>query len=212
MTRQQIIDDFHVLFYDEASKGITWGGTTYCGVKIWKSPLDLQLYQELIWRLRPRVIVETGTAFGGSALFMAHILDIIGHGDVISIDVKPYDHRWPNHRRISYLPGRSSTDRAVAEVIDVYRGEPLMVILDSDHRKHHVLAELDLYAPLVSENSYLIVEDTNICGHPVFPEHLPGPQEALDEWLPKHPEFEIDHHLPAQMLFSMHTWLKRRRM
>ena len=213
-TRQEIIDDFHSLWYSEAAKGITWGGTSYFGHKVWKNPTDLHLYSELIFQLRPQLIIETGTAFGGSALWMAHLLDQIGSGRVLSIDLKEIERNYPHHPRIIYVGGHSSTDETVLDqVSDAVEWDvgPVMVNLDSDHSEKHVYAELNAYAPMVTENSYLVVEDVDVNGHPVYPEHGPGPYEALERWLPQHPEFVRDERLPAQMLWSSHAFLKRRR-
>ena len=223
--RQQLIDDFHRLWYDESLKGLTWGSTNYMGVKLWKCPFDLQLYQEVIHQVQPALIIETGTAFGGMALYMAHLMDQIGHGKVLSIDLTPVNRTYPKHPRISYLGGYSSTHlRSVKEAglmaVEAARGQgAIMVILDSNHAAKHVLQEFDCYAQLVTPSSYLVVEDTNLNGHPIDPERGigppdgkgPGPFEALEQWLPKHPEFVVDKHLPARMLFSMHTWLRRER-
>jgi cephalosporin hydroxylase len=215
--RQKLIEDFHRLWYTEAQRGLTWGGTGYFGTKLWKMPSDLWLYQELIWEVRPELIIETGTAFGGSALYLAHLMDQIGHGKVLSIDLAPVQKTYPRHPRISYLGGYSSTHlRSVKEAglaaVDAVRGRgAIMVILDSDHSQKHVTQELNCYASLVTPSSYLVVEDTNINGHPVFEAFGPGPHEALEAWLPRHPEYEIDARLPARMLFSMHTWLRKER-
>lgn len=217
VSRQDIIDDYHRLYYNEANKGLTWGGTSYFGYKIWKAPSDLHLYQEVIFHLRPSLIIETGTAFGGSALYFAHLFDQIGSGRVLTIDLKPIERNYPHHPRITYRGGHSSTD--AANLFDV-SGEasraapngPVMVILDSDHSEAHVTAELAAYARYVTENSYLVVEDTNVGPNDlVYPEHGPGPGDAVRRWLPQHPEFVRDERLPASQLWSMHTWLKRRR-
>ena len=95
----------------------------------------------------------------------------------------------------------------------------IMVILDSNHAAKHVEQELNCYASLVTPSSYIVVEDTNLNGHPIDPERGigppdgkgPGPFEAVARWLPQHPDFVVDRHLPARMLFSMHTWLRRER-
>jgi cephalosporin hydroxylase len=212
--RQKVIDDFHALWYDEAAKGLTWGSTTYMGVKLWKHPTDLHLYAELMHQIRPSLVIETGTAFGGSALYLAHLMDQLGTGHVLSVDLNPVQKSYPTHHRIEYLGGRSSTHgitaTRVAERV-AWFGPPVLVILDSDHSEKHVLQELTIYSQLVSPSSYLVVEDTEINGHPVFPTFGPGPQEALEKWLPKHPEFVVDARLPARMLWSGHTWLRRER-
>jgi len=87
-----------------------------------------------------------------------------------------------------------------------------MVILDSDHSEEHVTKELEAYAKFVTPGSYLVLEDTNLNNRPVLKEFGPGPGEALDKWLPKHPEFGLDNRVPSYHLFSQHSWLKRRRV
>ena len=213
------VDDFHIASYNAAQEGRSWGGAIYMGIKTWKWPCDLHLYQELVWELKPRLIIETGTAFGGSALYFAHLLDAIGVGKVVSIDLKPVENNYPRHPRITYFGGHSSVEsyllHQVQQIYD-FTGGPTLVVLDSDHAKHHVLDELksygSSYAGFVPPGSWLVVEDTNVNGHPVYPEHGPGPQEALDEWLPKHPDFKVDEKRAVKFLWSMHTWIRRQRV
>jgi cephalosporin hydroxylase len=212
---EHVIEAFHIEAYNSARDGRSWGGATYMGIKLWKWPCDLHLYQELVWELKPRTIIETGTAFGGSALYFAHLLDAIGAGKVVSIDLEPVASKYPRHPRIAYIGGRSSVDSGVVNEVQRFHdfyGWPVLVVLDSDHAKDHVLAELRAYASFVPPGSWLVVEDTNVNGHPVYPDHGPGPQEALDEWLPKHPEFKPDERKAGKFLWSMHTWLRRQRV
>lgn len=165
--------------------------THFFGIEVHKCPLDLWVYQEIIVDTRPDLIVECGTYQGGSALWMASVLHQLGYGRVLSIDTS-LSRSLPQHPRIEYFEGSSITTQAMAAVALRYiDAERVMVVLDSDHDKEHVLRELKLYGLMVSLGCYLIVEDTFI-GHPVFPERLPGPAEALAEWLPSHPEFEVD--------------------
>ena len=209
---KQLVDDFHRLYYDSAERGSTWKATTYFGHTIWKMPSDMWLYSEILYSLKPALFIETGTAFGGSALYFAHLMDRLGAGKVVSVDLNPVSPQLPRHERIEYFGGKSSTaPEVVAEVRK--RAEqvsgPIVVCLDSDHSQAHVLGELKAYADLVTPGSYLIVEDSDINGHPVYPNFGPGPHEAMDEWLPEHPEFVIDEELGGRHLFSMHTFLKR---
>jgi cephalosporin hydroxylase len=214
-TAKSVTDQFHIQEYNAANQGRSWGGAKYFGVKIWKLPSDLMVYSEIICEIKPSLIIETGTAFGGSALFFAHHMDHLSHGSVISIDLKELQPSWPRHPRIEYKTGRSSTEKFVGQAARhwaEYEGEPVMVILDSLHTKEHVLAELEIYAPLVSGGSYLVVEDTNVGPNDmVFPEHGPGPGDALREWLPKHPDFKIDVARSEKFGYSYHTWLRRMR-
>jgi cephalosporin hydroxylase len=177
-----VVNPFHRVFYYSSRE--TWGDTTWLGVPLRKCPLDLWVYQEILEEVRPTVIVECGTAFGGSALYLASICDLLGHGEVITVDVEvdAYPNR-PAHDRITYIEGSSTAPETVSRVRELIAGrEPVMVILDSDHSKQHVLEELRLYEPLVSRGSYLIVEDTNVNGHPVLTNFGPGPIEAIAEF------------------------------
>jgi cephalosporin hydroxylase len=179
---------FHRLYYDSA----VWKDTYWLGTRTQKCPLDLWVYQEILRETRPDLIVETGTAHGGSALYLASVCELLGRGEVVTVDISPIEGR-PEHDRITYLTGSSTAAGVVAEVErHVAMQERVLVILDSDHSCNHVLDELRTYGPWVSPGSYLIVEDTNVNGHPVLPEHGPGPMEALEEFLAETEDFEID--------------------
>lgn len=200
---QAVVDKFNQLFYDKPD---TWGNMMWMGYPIQKYPTDLLVYAEIIYKTRPTFIIETGTAFGGSALFLAHICDIVGTGHILSIDIhnpNDYSIQKPVHDRIGYFEKGSSTDQKllndVKSMLNHYPGNT-MVILDSDHSKEHVLAELEAYSKFVTPGCYLIVEDTNLNGHPVWPDHGPGPMEALKEWLPKNSQFQVDESCNRFML------------
>ncbi len=176
---KKIISDFNKLYYKLGEIGESWNNTFWMGVRTWKYPTDLWVYQEIIFEVRPDIIIETGTAFGGSALFLASVLDNIGKGKVITVDIQKQEYK--KHKRIIYLNG-SSTSEAILNKIRklVSKKDKVLVILDSDHRMPHVLDELNEYSDLVSKDSYLIVEDTSVNGHPVYQNHGPGPFEALE--------------------------------
>lgn len=186
------VDEFHRLYYDSYVFGETLLNTFWLGVPIWKCPLDVWIYQEIIFEVKPSIIVECGTRYGGSALFLASMCDLVNNGKVITIDIEDTKGR-PKHKRITYLLG-SSTSREVVEKVRnlISDGDKVMVILDSDHHKEHVLSELKNYSKLVTQGSYIIVEDTNINGHPVLPDFGPGPMEAVDEFLRENKDFCID--------------------
>lgn len=189
--QSRIVEDFHRLYYDEAERGGTWKNTWWRGVATHKCPLDLWVYQEIIHELRPDAIVETGTYQGGSALYLAAVCDFVGNGRVISIDI---DHQpgLPEHERITYLLGSSTSAEIVERVrTEVERGS-VMVVLDSDHSAEHVGNELRAYAPLVTVGSYLIVEDTNVNGNPILPGWGPGPREAVDSFLKENDGYVVD--------------------
>lgn len=187
--KDQIVEDFHRLYYDGFET--TWEETYWHGVKILKCPLDLWVYQEILWAQKPDLVVECGTAHGGSALWFAHMLDLIGNGSVVSIDTAGPDvfPNRPTHPRIRYITG-SSTDQKIIDQIDF--PENTLVVLDSDHRAGHVHRELNMWHGYVPVDGYLIVEDGNVNGHPVVPEHGPGPSEGVNAFLQHRDDFIVD--------------------
>ncbi|MGH2738454.1 MAG: CmcI family methyltransferase [Actinomycetota bacterium] len=189
---QGIVDAFHRLYYNAATIGGTWANTSWLGVATEKCPLDLWVYQEILHEVRPDIIVETGTRWGGSALFLASMCDILGKGQVITIDIDVPGAR-PSHERITYLLG-SSTSQTIVDGVrrQVAGAEHVIVVLDSDHSMSHVLSELRAYSDLVSVGSYLLVEDTNINGNPVLSSFGPGPMEAVERFLEENRAFEPD--------------------
>jgi cephalosporin hydroxylase len=186
---RKIISDYNKLWHESLDG--TWHKCYWMGIKVIKPPSDMWIYQELICKIRPSLIIETGTCFGGSALFMAHVCNLVGRGQVVTVDIKKCIERA--HPRLTYLTGSSTSHRIVNEVHRRARDSkgPVMVILDSDHKKDHVLEELKAYASLVTLGSYLIVEDTSLNGN-VRKDHGPGPREALEEWLPTNDRFQVD--------------------
>ena len=189
--REAIRDQFHRLYYHVSTQ--TWKDTWYRGILTYKCPTDMWVYQELIDTLRPGLVVETGTFRGGSALFIADRLETLGRGEVVTIDVDVQPDR-PEHPRLTYLEGSSVAEEILEEVRRRIPtdGSPVLVILDSDHSEAHVSAELRAYAPIVTVGSYLVVEDTNVNGHPAVPDHGPGPFEAVQAFLATDPGFEVD--------------------
>jgi len=190
MTIQDTVDKFHDLYYNSEKQ--TWMNTYWFGIPVQKIPLDLWIYQEIIFEVKPDIIIETGTLNGGSALFMASMCDLMGKGIIVTIDINQMPR--PFHNRIYYLFGSSTSDGIFTLVKDsIQPNDKVLVILDSDHSKDHVLKEISLYNQLVSIGSYLIVEDTNINGHPVYPDFGPGPMEAVEEFLKTDTSFIADH-------------------
>jgi cephalosporin hydroxylase len=210
LVKQWVMNRFHHYYYQDSRS--TWEDTHWMGVPVLKLPLDLWVYQEVVYETSPDVIVETGTHMGGSSLFFANLFDLTGNGRVITVDIEhPPGAVMPVHRRIEYLLG-SSTSPEVAEAVRsrIRADERIMVILDSDHSERHVREELALYAPLVTPGCYLVVEDTNVNGHPVFRSHGPGPMEALEDFLAHNPEFASDLHRERFMVtFSPRGWVRR---
>jgi cephalosporin hydroxylase len=147
---------------------------TWMGVPILQYPTDLMVMQELIWKIKPRYIIETGTAFGGTAIFFTSMLAAMGiPGTVISIDLKVKKENMialegtPTSARIQFIKGDSADPRIAKRIFNQTRKARasdlgIMVVLDSNHTHAHVLRELELYAPLVSVGSYVVVFDTAI--------------------------------------------------
>lgn len=187
-----IAEQFHKLYYDLGEQGKTWQDTRWFGVPVAKIPFDLWVYQEIIFETNPDLLIETGTGYGGSAYYIASLMDLLGKGRVISIDTRVLPNR-PAHPRIKYLTGSSIAKETVAKVKEEIKpGDSVMVLLDSDHTATHVLRELLLYSQFVTKGQYLIVEDCNVNGHPVFPAHGPGPMEAVLQFLAGTDQFQID--------------------
>ena len=195
--------------HDVLYESDAWTKATWLGAQALKNPLDLWIYQEIMVETQPALVVETGTYRGGSALFLASMCDLLDRGEVVSIDVEPLREDYPQHPRITYLGGRSSTDPdVVAEVRERAAGRKTLVILDSDHSQGHVEAELAVYAPLVPVGCHLIVEDSNI-GR-IRKDLLPGPFEAIETFLAGSDAFEIDREREKFLItFNPSGYLRR---
>lgn len=203
---QKVIDAFHRGWHGSIDG--TWHKTRWRGVKVIKCPFDLHIYQELIHQIKPDVIIETGTCFGGSALFLADMLQLIGgKGIVVTIDIK-MPKNPPYHPRLKYVTGSSTDPRTFKKVLEWVNGK-VLVILDSDHKKDHVLKEMKRYGPLVSKGSYMIVEDTNL-NRVVRKDHGPGPGEAVDAFMYHNPRWVVDLECEKlYMTFNPGGYLKR---
>ena len=202
-----VIDEFHKIYYSGTAP--VWQKTYWLGVQTLKCPLDLWVYQEIIYKHKPNFIIETGTYNGGSALFLATVCDAVGNGTVISIDILKKD--YPTHKRIKYLTGSSIENDILKQIeLMIQNDQKVLVILDSDHKKEHVLQEMEIYSKLVTKDSYLIVEDTNINGHPVLSDFGDGPMEAVNEFLKTHKEFIVDKEKEKLLMtFNPDGYLKR---
>jgi cephalosporin hydroxylase len=153
---------------------------------------DLWNYQEILWKLQPSVVFEAGVFEGGTTLFFSHALSRVGHRyrvlgvDISLSNVKMLTRRDPNIE----LMACSSVDPRVAYRLESLRAEypgPMFVILDSDHQKDHVYAEMMMLRDILCAGDYLIVEDT-IIGNPILPNFGPGPFEALNEYIKTYPD------------------------
>lgn len=188
----------------------------WMGTLTWQNPLDAWVTQEILWEVKPEFVIETGTFRGGSAVLWAMLLEQISpEGRVITIDIQ--DKRDPHavampiaRRRVDFLLGSSTAPEIVAEVKRRVGGRRAVVILDSLHTRDHVLAELRAYAPLVDVGSYVIVQDSAVNGHPVYPEFGPGPWEAVSDFLAEDDRFEIDSSRERLLLTSNPNGFLRR--
>jgi cephalosporin hydroxylase len=213
---REIADRYHEWFY--ANVESTWGGSKWLGVTAAQNPNDVWIHQEIITEVKPDFIVEAGTMSGGSALIWGMVLQQVNpQGRVITIDIDDGNLKLEGamnvpiwKERIEFIKGSSTDPKIVAELAKRVQGRKVLVILDSDHSKKHVLEELKAYSPMVPVGSYLIVQDTNINGHPVLKDFGPGPYEAVEEFLATNKQFEIDKKR-ERFLFTMHPngYLKR---
>ncbi len=207
---QESIDRFHIHY----EQNRIWENARWLGVPIWKLPFDAFIIQELIYKIKPDYIIETGTGKGGSAVFYASILELIGKGTVITIDIDPSFNKnniQENLRkRIIQITGDSVSHQVFTKVDALTAGEKSLVLLDSWHIYYHVLKELELYSQFVSTGSYIIVEDTHI-NNPVPWEYGDdGPMEAVKKFLSMRDDFIADKECEKHgMTFNPNGYLKR---
>ena len=188
----------------------------WLGRPIIQYPQDMVAIQELIWNVKPDLIIETGIAHGGSLIFSASILELIGNGNVLGIDVDIREHnriqleKHKMYKRINIIQGSSVDKKVVEKVYDFAKGsERVMVFLDSNHTHDHVLKELKIYSPLVTKGSYLVVFDTVIEDMPSkFFFKRPwdkgnNPKSAVYEFLKTNDRFKIDNDIQNKLLITV---------
>jgi cephalosporin hydroxylase len=202
----------NTFFTDLIRKTNNFDDLTWLGHRIWQNPLDLWSLQEAVAEIKPAVLLETGSNRGGSALFYAHLFDLMGHGRVVTVDIESMHSL--EHPRVSFLIGGSVDEHILAQMREAAEEAdgPVMVVLDSDHAANHVLAELRAYAPLVTSGSLLLVQDGVIDTLPLFSAFRPGPLAAIDAFLAEAPDFDVDTRYDRRFLISYHPsgWLRRR--
>lgn len=175
----------------------------WLGHDILKSPFDCWIYQEIIYNVRPDVILELGVMFGGASHFYASICDLVGHGTVLGVDISLARVKEVRNRRIEYIEGSSTSSEVFEKVRSRVEGKKVLVIADSDHEKGHVLNELRLYAQFVPVGSYYVVEDSlndPMHWHPVPNE---GPQAAALAFLEENDSFVADVRWAERYLLSL---------
>lgn len=194
---------------------------SWMGRPIIQYPQDMVAMQEIIWSIKPDLIIETGIAHGGSLVFYASILELVsacggGEGQVlgIDIDIRPHNRKaieeHPMARRIRMIEGSSIEPNVIAQVRDRAKGKKrILVSLDSNHTHDHVLAELEAYASLTTVGSYCVVFDTLIedMREDAYPDRPwskgNNPKTAVWQWLKSHSEFEIDQSIHNKLLITV---------
>ncbi len=186
----------------------------WLGRPVIQYPQDIIALQEIIWQTNPELIIETGIARGGSIIFLASMLELIGNGMVIGIDVdlrkdnEKEIKKHPLYQRVKILNGSSTEKKITNKVYSLAKNKSVMVILDSNHTKSHVLNELEIYSPLVKKGNYLVVFDTII-------ENLPekffinrkwgkknNPKSAIEIFLNKNNRFKMDKSIEKKLLIT----------
>lgn len=190
---------------------------SWMGRPIIQYPQDMIAMQELIWEIKPDLIIETGIAHGGSLIYYASILELIGNGEVLGVDIDIREHNkkeieaHPMFKRIKMIQGSSIDENIVAKVSEAAKGKQrVMVCLDSNHTHDHVLNEMKMYAPFVTKDSYLVVFDTIVED---LPENYFGqkrhwgigdnPKTAVFEFLKDNKDFSIDSAIDNKLLISV---------
>ena len=193
-----------------------WKHTKWLGVSSQQNPCDNWAMQEIISEIKPDFLIETGTAGGGSSLFYATILGYVNeNGKVITVDIKNKIEKQAAElpifkKRIEFILGDSVSPEVINSIQKKVKNRIVLVTLDSLHTKDHVLKELKLYSNFVSMGSYIVIQDTNINGHPVLPAFGPGPMEAVEEFLKTDDRFIVDHSREKFLLtFYPSGYLKR---
>lgn len=168
---------------------ITSSSITYKGVPIWKNVLDLWIYQEIIHETRPEIIIELGCKFGGSAIWLADILQTFGSGKVVTVDILPRPEALPAH--VAHIQGDSISAAVVDQIASLCGDRRAMVIADSNHAADHVLHEIRLYSPFVPIGGYFIVED-GVVDVLDWKRFTPGPEVATARFLAENQQFVVD--------------------
>ena len=187
----------------------------WLGRPIIQFPQDIVVLQEIIWEVKPDLIIETGIAHGGGLIFYASMLELIGRGEVLGIDIDIREHnkkeieKHPLFKRIKMIEGSSVDEKVIKEVEKVVkRHKKVMVCLDSLHTHEHVLKELNLYSKFVTKGNYLVVFDTVIEDFPKgFFQNRPwdkgnNPATAVKAFLKKNKNFVVDKEIENKLLIT----------
>ena len=217
MSKDKELKKIAIEFITKSSKYKYSYNFDWFGRPIIQHPEDMVAMQEIIWKVKPDLIIETGIAHGGSLIFSASMLELIGgEGQVLGIDIDIREHnrieieKHPLYKRITMIQGSSIEDNVIKQVRKFAEGKKrVLVCLDSLHTHDHVLNELELYSPLVTKESYLVVFDTIIEDMPKgFYSDRPwdkgnNPKTAVWEFLKTNDKFEIDREIENKLLITV---------
>lgn len=188
---------------------------SWMGRPIIQYPQDMIAMQELIWEIKPDLIIETGVAHGGSLIFYASLMELIGKGEIVGIDIDIRAHNreaiesHPMFKRITLLEGSSLSEEIVSQVKNIAKDKKtILVSLDSNHTHEHVLEELRLYAPYTSIGSYCVVFDTIVEDMPKAMYDRPwdvgdNPKTAVWAFMKENDSFEINKEIDNKLLISV---------
>jgi cephalosporin hydroxylase len=193
-------------------ENIVFEKSSWMGIPTQKNPCDMWIYQEIMAQVKPTLIIEIGSRYGGSALYFAHLMDLLGQGRVLSIDID-HDQFRAQHPRITKITGQSNSPEIIRQAAEMAKGEKVLVIHDGDHFRDPVFQDLKSYAPLVSVGSYLIVEDSIM---DIFDKREgiaareDGPFHAIEDFLELNPGFVSDTSRERYIItYAPHGFLKR---
>ncbi len=189
---------------------------SWCGLPIIQFPQDIVAMQEIIWEVKPDLIIETGIARGGSIIFYASILELLNQGMVLGIDVDIREHnkkaieKHPFYKRVKMIQGSSTSLDVIKEVEEIAaNAKRVLVCLDSNHTYEHVLKELQLYSPFVTKGSYLVVFDTVVedLDEDIFLDrpwdNKNNPKTAVREFLKSCDRFVVDKDIEHKLLLTV---------
>lgn len=219
-TNSSLVEAAHTFVVESVKPQYSYN-FSWMGRPVIQFPQDMIAMQEIIWDIKPDLIIETGIAHGGSLIYYASLLEMLsisgfGDGKVLGIDIDIREHNrkeiesHPMYKNIDMIEGSSTSQEIIEQVTKQAKGKKrILVVLDSNHTHQHVLEELIAYAPLVSNGSYCVVFDSLIEDMPAdsYPDRPWGPGDnpktAVWEYLKTHPEFEIDKSVQNKLLITV---------
>jgi cephalosporin hydroxylase len=217
MQNDSEVKDLRELMISKIAKYRYTYNFTWLGIPIIQLPQDIVALQEIIWQVKPQLIIETGIAHGGGLIFYASMLELLGSDGIvlgIDIDIRAHNRaeieKHPMFKRVKMLEGSSIDKDIVSQVHKIAKGKsPILIILDSMHTHAHVLEELNVYSQLITLGSYLVVCDTVVedMSDDAFPDRPWGrgnnPKTAVWEFLSSNDRFEVDKEFEDKLLITV---------